>query len=154
MNALVEDILRRKGLVDPAGVWYSHRPIMVLENDYNLELFNGDVGIVLPDASHGPAPRVWFPSKDGAFRNLPVSRLPAHETVFAMTVHKSQGSEFNTVLVMLSDRFSPVMSRELLYTAITRARTGVEIWASEAVLRTVIENPVRRQSGLRDRLWG
>lgn len=154
MNALVEDILRRKGLVDPAGVWYSHRPIMVLENDYNLELFNGDVGIVLPDASHGSAPRVWFPSKDGAFRNLPISRLPAHETVFAMTVHKSQGSEFNTVLVMLSDRFSPVMSRELLYTAITRARTGVEIWASEAVLRTVIENPVRRQSGLRDRLWG
>jgi exodeoxyribonuclease V alpha subunit len=82
------------------------------------------------------------------------TRLPAHETGFAITVHKSQGSEFGKVLLILPETDSPLLTRELLYTALTRAREAVEIWASEKVLRAAIGRHVTRNSGLGDALWG
>ena len=94
---------------------------MITRNDYNLKLFNGDIGIILPDADSGE-PRAFFPGPDNTVRKFLPLRLPEHETAYALTVHKSQGSEFDRVLLVLPDRESPVLSRELLYTGITRAR--------------------------------
>ena len=81
------------------------------------------------------------------------ARLPEHETTFALTVHKSQGSEFREVLVILPTQDAPVLTRELIYTAVTRARDNVEMWATEAILEQTINRKVRRSSGLRDSLW-
>jgi exodeoxyribonuclease V alpha subunit len=91
---------------------------------------------------------------DDTIKRVPPGRLPQHETAYAMTVHKSQGSEFERVLVLLPFEESAVLSRELLYTAITRARKRVEVWSGEAVLRLAIERRVRRASGLGERLHG
>ena len=90
---------------------------------------------------------------DGALRKVPPLRLPEHETVFAMTIHKSQGSEFDKVLLILPGRESPVLTRELLYTGITRAKESVLIWGTEEVVRFAISRATRRTSGLRDALW-
>jgi exodeoxyribonuclease V alpha subunit len=80
-------------------------------------------------------------------------RLPDHETAYAMTVHKSQGSEFDRVLLVLPDMESPVLTRELIYTGITRAREAVEIWATQSIFRTAVSRRIERTSGLRDALW-
>jgi exodeoxyribonuclease V alpha subunit len=130
--------------------WYPGRPVMVLRNDSVLKLFNGDVGIVLPDASE--ALMVFFPDSGGGFRAVPPLRLPEHETAFATTVHKAQGSEFDWVLLMLPAKPNRAATRELLYTAITRARTGVTLVASADVLQTAIASPTQRYSGLVARL--
>ena len=98
--------------------------------------------------------RVFFQVTGGVPRKLLPARLPPHETVFAMTVHKSQGSEFDDVLLLLPDRDSPVLTRELVYTAITRARCKVTVWAGEDILRIAVGRRVHRSSGLRDALWG
>lgn len=154
INSLVEQILKEGGLIEPGKRWYPGRPVLITKNDYNLRLFNGDVGIVMPDPQADDDLRVFFPTKDGTPRKLHPVRLPEHETVFAMTVHKSQGSEFDNVLLLLPDRESPVLTRELLYTGITRARGSVEIMGVEGVLRTGISRRIQRTSGLRDTLWG
>jgi exodeoxyribonuclease V alpha subunit len=126
--------------------WYPGRPVMVLRNDYVLKLFNGDIGIVMPDASG--TPMVFFPEGDAGFRTIAPIRLPAHETAFAMTVHKSQGSEFDRVLLLLPGDHNPVLTRELVYTAVTRARLSVTLVSGAAVLETAIRTPTRRRSGL------
>ena len=138
--------------LDPAGrsEWYPGRPVMVLRNDYVLKLFNGDVGIVLPDASD--ALMVFFPDSDGSFRAVAPLRLPEHETAFATTVHKAQGSEFDQVLLMLPAKPNRGVTRELLYTAATRSRSGVTIVGGVEVLQTAIASPARRYSGLVARL--
>jgi len=138
--------------VPGASPWFAGRPVLVLANDYVLRLFNGDIGIALPDA-HGDL-LVHFPdaSAPGGFRAIAPLRLPRHETAFAMTVHKSQGSEFDAVLVMLPQQRSRVLTRELLYTAITRARRGVALVADPAVLEQAIATPTVRHSGLLARL--
>ncbi len=96
---------------------------------------------------------IFFPATDGTFKKVPPFRLPEHETVYAMTVHKSQGSEFGKVLLLLPDRESPVLTRELIYTSITRAKEKVEIWGNENVFRTAVSRYIKRTSGLRDALW-
>jgi exodeoxyribonuclease V alpha subunit len=154
VNALVERILRRRGLIRPAGRWYAGQPVMITRNDYSLRLFNGDVGLILPDREAGGELRAFFRTPDGALRSLPPARLPEHETVWATTVHKSQGSEFDRVLLVLPDRDSPVLTRELLYTAITRARERVEIAGREEVFVAACGRRIARSSGLRDALWG
>jgi exodeoxyribonuclease V alpha subunit len=126
--------------------WYPGRPVMVLRNDYVLKLFNGDIGIVMPDASG--ALMVFFPEGDAGFRTVAPVRLPAHETAFAMTVHKSQGSEFDQVLVLLPEDHNPVLTRELVYTAVTRARMRVTLVSGAAVLEKAIQTPTQRHSGL------
>ncbi len=153
LNALVERVLREEKLIRPDGAWYSGRPILITRNDYNLRLFNGDVGIVLPDPGAEDELRAFFMAADGTMRKFHPVRLPEHETVYAMTVHTSQGSEFDHVLLLLPDKDFPVLTRELIYTAITRAREKVGIWAREEVFRTAVSRRIKRTSGLRDALW-
>ncbi len=135
---------------DPRSAWYPGRPVLVRRNDPVLRLFNGDIGIALPDAAGTLS--VCFAQSDGSLRTIAPVRLPAHETAFAMTVHKAQGSEFDEVLVLLPAQASRVLTRELLYTAVTRARQRVSLCASAAVLAGAIETSTRRRSGLLARL--
>ena len=143
---------------EAAADWYVGRAVMVLRNDPQLRLFNGDIGIVLPapvqaraDAA-APALMVYFADADGGWRGLSPLRLPEHQTAFAMTVHKAQGSEFDEVMLLLPTRPSPVLSRELLYTAVTRARQRVTLAGRAAVVSAAVLAPTRRHSGLLDRL--
>jgi exodeoxyribonuclease V alpha subunit len=154
LNLLVEQILKDEGLIRREGRWYRGRPILITRNDYNLRLFNGDVGITLPDPEARGELRVFFPGPEGIPRQFPPLRLPDHETVFAMTVHKSQGSEFEEVLFLMPDRSVPVLTRELIYTAITRAKEKVEVWGKEEVFREAVSRRIERISGLRQALWG
>jgi len=150
INRLMETLLHKMGLIDSSTPYYPGRPIMINRNDYSLGLYNGDIGIVRADAS-GES-RVWFPDRAGGFRALLPARLPAHETVYAMTIHKSQGSEFDRILMVLPAAVSPIFTRELVYTGITRARRRVEIWATAGIFETAVSNRVARRSGLRDAL--
>ena len=112
-------------------------------------MFNGDIGVVWPDEFGEP--RVWFDAEGGPRAWLPAA-LPAHESAFALTVHKSQGSEFERVFFALPEQGSRVVSRELLYTGLTRCRRGVTLWAGESVLREGIARKAQRWSGLAQRL--
>lgn len=152
INRRIEQALTDKGLAPASQTYYRGRPILVTENNYRLGLFNGDIGLVwVRDDGHGL--RAFFPGKDRTLRSVALAELPAHETVFAMSIHKSQGSEFDDIAVVLPEPGSRLLSRELLYTAITRARRSVLLFASQAALRTCIEHPVQRASGLEARLW-
>ncbi len=138
------------GTLDTPSPWYAGRPVMVLRNDAVLKLFNGDIGIALPAA--GGEPMVCFADASGGFRAVPALRLPPHETAFAMTVHKAQGSEFDEVLLLLPERRSRVLTRELLYTAVTRARRRVVLATGAAVLGAAVDTPARRHAGVLARL--
>jgi exodeoxyribonuclease V alpha subunit len=153
LNLLAEQILKSAGFIEPEKTWYPYRPLLITRNDYSLRLFNGDVGIILPDPESNNDLRAFFPAADGILRKLHPLRLPAHETVYAMTVHKSQGSEFDSVLMLLPDKDYPVLTRELIYTGVTRAREHIEIWGKEDVFRTAVSRRTERTSGLRDALW-
>lgn len=150
----VEGVLREAGVLRPGRLWYPFRPVMVTVNDYALGLFNGDTGIALRDPEAAGELRVFFKARDGRFRAFSPLRLPEHETAFATTIHKSQGSEFDGVLMILPDRDSPVLTRELLYTGITRARRGLAILGTERIFRLAVSRRISRNSGLRDALWG
>ena len=153
INALVEEILGEHRLIDSSSRWYKGRPVLVTVNDYSLKLFNGDVGIVFPDPEAGGNLRAYFQLPDGGVRKVSPVRLPAHETVYAMTVHKSQGSEFDSVLMILPAHDSEVLTRELVYTGITRAKSGVELWGDETIFVPAVSRRVERKSGLKDALW-
>lgn len=154
LNRVVEEILTDAGRISaPGSGHYAGRPLLVTRNDYDLGLFNGDTGVVLTNPEAGGELRAYFPTADGQIRSFALSRLPEHETVWAMTVHKSQGSEFQRVLFLLPDRDSPVLTRELVYTGLTRAREAVELWYTEQILRKAIARPTLRGSGLHDALW-
>jgi exodeoxyribonuclease V alpha subunit len=153
VNDLVEHLLREQKLLRGEGKWYRGRPVLIAQNDYNLHLYNGDIGIALPDPGAGGELRVFFQAPDGSLRTFHPVRLPEHETVYALTVHKSQGSEFDRLLFILPDRDSPVLTRELIYTGITRAREEVEVWGQENVFREAVSRRTTRMSGLRDALW-
>ena len=149
LNQQIEHGLRSRGLIWQTGPNYTGRPIMIERNDYHLGLYNGDFGIVLGE---GDTQRVCVLGHDGTPRYFYPSRLPQNQTAFAMTVHKSQGSQFTTVILILPLYPSPLLSRQLLYTAVTRATSTVEIWGSETLLATAIKSPARRISGLADAL--
>ena len=129
------------------------QPVMITKNDYNLKLFNGDVGVTMPAPGRNNPFRIFFKKEDGNMRDIGQAMLPEHETVFAMTVHKSQGSEFDRVLIILPDLDSPLLTRELLYTAITRAREKVEIWGRKEIFHAAVKRRIKRTSGLTDKLW-
>ncbi len=152
LNAIAEEILADAGLLQPRPGWYRGRPLIVTRNDYNLSLFNGDSGVILPDPESGGELRAFFITAENRLRRFLPGRLPPHETAFAMTVHKSQGSEFQRLLLILPDKDNPLLTRELLYTAITRARQSVMLWANEDTLRAAIPRRTVRESGLRDAL--
>ena len=151
LNGAIEKILREERLVTGTQTTYAGMPILITQNDYQLRLYNGDIGILLPDPTNGSL-LAWFIGEDGGIRRVPPARLPEYEPAFVMTVHKSQGSEFDNVLLILPDKESPVLTRELIYTGLTRARSRVEVWFQESVLRAAIARTIQRGSGLRDRL--
>jgi exodeoxyribonuclease V alpha subunit len=153
LNPLIAEALADEGLLRLTGPWYTRRPVLVTENEYQVGLFNGDIAIVLPDPDDDNEARAWLFTPRGNARKLAPSRLPPHETVFAMTVHKAQGSEFDEVAVVLPPESSPVLTRELLYTAVTRARKRVVVFGEETVIAEAVTTPVQRASGLRERLW-
>ena len=152
VNLVVQQALADMGHIQITGEFYAGRPVMVARNDYQLGLFNGDIGILWPDPDADGALRAWFRLPDNSIKSLMPGRLPDVETAFALTVHKSQGSEFARVLLLLPDTDSPVLTRELVYTGITRAAKTVEIWDSNAMLLRAIQRRVERASGLLDRL--
>jgi exodeoxyribonuclease V alpha subunit len=158
VNAYVETALKRMGFIRETGFhrreWYPGRPVLITRNNYDLGLFNGDIGITLPDQSSTDGRLyVFFSGSEGDVRRFLPSRLSDHETAFAMTVHKSQGSEFDHVLLVLPDRDSPLLTKELVYTGITRARKEVTLWGSETIIRTAVSRKIKRASGLKDALW-
>ncbi|MTI64560.1 exodeoxyribonuclease V subunit alpha [Methylophaga sp.] len=130
-----------------AQTYYPGRPIMIIRNDYRQQLFNGDIGVILRD-ENGQLKACFYFGEE--LRWVSLNRIPAHETVFAMTVHKSQGSEFDAISILLPDEISPILNRELLYTAITRARKTLSILATEQVLRHTIQSRHQRESGLKN----
>ncbi len=158
LNQQVAAELRASGLIDKTEGWYAGRPVLVTGNDYNLGLMNGDIGVTLSvpwDRNEKGEPiqtlRVAFPSSDGSgtIRWISPSRLQSLETVYAMTVHKSQGSEFTHACLVIPDRLTPVLTRELIYTGITRARHWLSLAVpQEAVLRDAVGRSVVRASGL------
>ncbi|MCP3958060.1 MAG: exodeoxyribonuclease V subunit alpha [bacterium] len=154
MNAVVERHLADRGH-PVAERWYRGRPILVTANDYQVRLFNGDLGVCWPEAGRLWA---WFgggrSGGDTEPRRLPLAKLPPHDTAWAMTVHKSQGSEFDHVTLVLGDSDSSVMTRELLYTGVTRARRRLTVVGTPEVIRGAIARGSRRRSGLVDALAG
>jgi exodeoxyribonuclease V alpha subunit len=149
INRAIEDFLSRKKVIVRDTPFYIGRPVMVTKNDYSAALFNGDVGVVTKDKEGRPA--VAFPDEQGV-RFISPSLLTDLETVFAMTVHKSQGSEFDNTVVVLPNRLSPVMVRELVYTAVTRAKSRLTVIGTESNFLHAITCTARRASGLKDRL--
>lgn len=156
INQTIEYILRKEGILKGSGAFYPGRPLMITRNDYSLGLFNGDVGLLLPDGKENKGLSVYFPGSDGeeGDRRIPMGILPEHETIYALTIHKSQGSEYDQVLVILPDVDSPILTRELIYTAITRARQTLCIWGRQEGFREAVARRIRRSSGLREALWG
>ena len=159
INRLTEEILIENSLIErphsPTFPWYRGRPVLITRNNYSLDLFNGDIGITLP------APElksndlyVYFAGVSGQVRRFHPHRLPEHETAYAMTVHKSQGSEFETVLLIFPNQDYPVLSRELVYTGMTRARKHISIWGTEKIIEGAVLRFIDRTSGLKDALWG
>ena len=157
VNRQVEQLLVAHGLLAARSgdsLWYPGRPVMISRNDYDLGLFNGDVGITLwQTEGDQPQLKVAFPASDGGIRWLLPSRLPAHETAFAMTVHKSQGSEFTRVCLLLPQEWQSVITRELIYTAITRAREQFDVFSGADAWERGLRARVQRASGLRAVLW-
>ncbi|MDF7667344.1 exodeoxyribonuclease V subunit alpha [Orbaceae bacterium ESL0727] len=165
LNQQIESHLAQQGLIDlhSNDSWYIGRPIMILRNSVTLGLYNGDIGITLLSESDqdvastfgkqkNPKLRVYFPFSDGSIKGFSPYRLPAHETAYAMTVHKSQGSEFDHISLILPTDYVPILNRSLLYTAITRAKKTAAIYATEAILAQTVKTETERQSGLVDLL--
>ena len=156
LNRKIEATLREARFIERQDVVYGGKPVLITQNDHQLHLYNGDIGVLLPDAraeENNPDQLwAWFLGKAGTLRRFSPARLSQHEAAYAMTVHKSQGSEFDRVLFILPDRDSPVLTRELIYTGLTRARSQVELWWTEAVFRQAVARRTERTSGLRDLL--
>lgn len=153
VNRHVEKILETEQLIRPGRPCYCGQPLMITRNSPELRLYNGDVGLILADPDQTGGLSAVFADGSSQPRRFPPRRLPEYETVYAMTVHKSQGSEFDAVLLVLSDRDVPILTRELVYTGITRARRQVRLWSADDVLMASLSRCIQRTSGLRDALW-
>lgn len=154
LNERIERLLHQQGHIRRPLIHrhraYHGKPVMISRNDSPLGLFNGDIGIMLTDENHEL--RVYFRLPDGTIRGIRPSRLPAHETAYVMTVHKSQGSEFAHTALVLPVQPSPLVSRELLYTALTRAKKFLTIYSREECVKRAVKTPTQRYSGLSGRL--
>ena len=147
LNRLCLNVLAPEQRNDPLTA--RRMPVMITGNNYELGLFNGDTGVVMDNGGRLAA---WFEAPEGGLRHLSTLRLPPFETAFALTVHKSQGSEFDRVLLILPEHLPEVLNRELLYTAVTRARCRIEIWGTEEVFRQAVLRRTVRTSGLGEQL--
>jgi len=154
LNELIARRLATRFGIDSSRAWYHGRPVIITRNDYARGLFNGDVGIALEGAE---GLRVWFELSDrdgnASLRSCSPRALPAHESAWAITIHRSQGSEYRDVAVVLPpDEDNRILARELVYTAISRARQHAEIWSTDDSLRAALARPIQRQGGLREQL--
>jgi len=154
INDRVEQKLAEQKRIDLSGLWYPGRPVMVTQNNPALHLYNGDIGICMPDSFSAGKLMVFFQRADGSVKKYLPARVPHCETVFAMTIHKSQGSEFEEVLIVLPETINPVLTKELLYTAITRAKKTIKLVAGEAVFTATVRQKIERVTGLVDKFKG
>ncbi len=150
LNKTIEKLLNKYNKTIYPEQNYKGRPIMVIQNSYSSNLFNGDVGLVWPD-DNGKL-TAWFEDEDARYRQISLARLPSVETVYAMTIHKTQGSEFAHVAIVLPQTEHSLLSPELLYTGLTRAKESLFIIGSEAVWKKALSERSWRYSGLRNRL--
>jgi exodeoxyribonuclease V alpha subunit len=156
LNAKVEKLLptlahaESPSPLESAARYYHGRPILIRANDYEVDLYNGNLGVLWRD--EGQLWAFFRADADQPLRRLALAKLPRHETAWAMTVHQSQGSEFDQVLLVLPPNDHPLLTRELLYTGITRARHRVDLVATPAVIDQALSRTSRRASGMRDRL--
>jgi exodeoxyribonuclease V alpha subunit len=153
INKIIISILSSMGIVPPGETMFKGLPLMITGNDYSLDLYNGDTGLIFTDPLKNSGLRALFSGPDKSLKSFIPRQLSAWETAYAMTVHKSQGSEFDHILLILPPVPNPVLTRELLYTAVTRARKKVEIWSTEPILEKTVSYKTTRNSGLRQRLW-
>lgn len=149
-NDLIEKQLKEQHGIPRHLEWYPGRPVLITQNDYSMGLRNGDIGITMGNSAHDLA--VYFEKDDDIAAVNPV-RLSHYEPAWAMTVHKSQGSEFDEVVLCLPRSPSKILTRELIYTAITRSRKKFTIWGNPSVLKEAISIRLDRSSGLKDKLW-
>ncbi|MFC0308447.1 exodeoxyribonuclease V subunit alpha [Gallibacterium trehalosifermentans] len=147
LNQQIAEMLRQQKHVTfrAAHEWYLGKPVIVLQNDHNVRLFNGDIGLVLPDEQGNL--KVWFETESG-FRGVLPSRVPSVESAYVMTVHKSQGSEFNHTVLVLPQEFNALLTRELIYTAITRAKDKFTVFSEEMIWLNAVQRRTFRASGL------
>jgi len=151
LNRKVEELMQRQNKIHIAGQWYIGRPIMITQNNAAMQLYNGDIGLCLLDKKQQKL-AVYFLRPDGSVKKVLPSRVPEHETVFAMTIHKSQGSEFDGCLCVLPAVMNPVLTKELIYTAITRAKSTLKIASSYAVFSQALQQRVNRTGGVFEKL--
>lgn len=151
INQRLSVLLQRALLLaeDSSHVWFHGRPVMVTQNDYTLGVFNGDIGITLEEDDGF---YVYFPARDGEPMRVSAARLAHSETALALTIHKSQGSEFKQVAVVLPKEDTPILTRELLYTGITRAKSVVSIWGMTSLIEKAVQRKTQRASGLQAKL--
>lgn len=153
LNSQIEQALKKQGyLVHEEETWYAGRPVLITRNDYGLALYNGDVGICLWDEQQPARLKVYFELPDGRIKAVLPNAVPEHETAYAMTIHKSQGSEFNAVCLILPPQPAQVLTKELVYTGITRAKQHLLLYANEAILHQAVTTKIQRASGLVQRL--
>lgn len=152
-NIFIEDFLKKEGLLKPEFGFYENQLIMITANNYNLSLFNGDIGIVRKDKQTGILTAYFEDANaDLGYKAIATSYIKNYETAFAMTIHKSQGSEFDTVVVLMPDIEVPILTRELLYTGITRAKSLAKIVVKQSILDFTISRQVQRSSGITKRI--
>ncbi|AUI86803.1 exodeoxyribonuclease V subunit alpha [Vibrio azureus] len=154
LNQRVEKALAARKLIQTQDeLWYHGRPVMVTRNDHSLGLYNGDIGIcMLDDREEEQRLKVFFELPDGSVKSVLPSRVPEHDTAYAMTIHKSQGSEFEFTLMILPPTYSPILTRELIYTGITRAKKRLAMYTDMNILKRGIKIKTSRASGLVSRL--
>jgi exodeoxyribonuclease V alpha subunit len=151
VNGLAEQVFRSHGLLAGSGPWYRGRPLLIRKNHYGLQLFNGDTGIVWPDRDGRL--QAWFQRPAGGLGPIALSMLPAHDTAYATTVHQAQGSEFAEVLLLMPPQDNRILSRELVYTGLTRAQYKLTLADPASLLAGAICRRAVRYSGLTARLW-
>jgi exodeoxyribonuclease V alpha subunit len=156
LNSAIEKELNKQNLIDTSREFYPGRAIIVSQNDHRLQVFNGDLGIVMEDPNNPALTKVWLMTENDQVRGILPNRLPAHENVYAITIHKSQGSEYHEVHLCLPPQQRGTtfrgLSRELLYTGLTRAKKHFTLYSEQNVIEHAISHQCQRSSGLTDRL--
>lgn len=150
INKRIEKYLQQQKLIKPVSEFYINRPVMVGRNHYEVGVFNGDTGIVRPDENG--ILKVWFEDSSGDLKSVLPGFISEAETAFAMTIHKSQGSEYDRILTILPKTDLPILTSELLYTAISRAKSKLIIQAATEVIQSCAQRRVQRASGISERL--
>lgn len=146
LNYRLEKALQLQKKINLSTTWYIGRPVIITQNKTELQLYNGDIGLCLPDEKGDV--KVFFPRSNGNFQGYSPARLPHCETVFAMTIHKSQGSEFEEVCVCLPEYYQTILTKELLYTAITRAKERIKLVTTEAIFTATVQTSIERTTRL------